>query len=59
MNKGDKICTINGIDFLYGGWNENGWHLVFTDDENFHVENDKNVYPTEKDCNRIYRNYYD
>lgn len=26
MNKGDKICTINGIDFFYGGWNGNGWH---------------------------------
>lgn len=53
------ICTINNKNFYYGGYNENGWHLVFTEDENFHVENDRNVTPTEKDCQRIWKNYYE
>ena len=60
MNKKvDKICTINGIDFFYGGWNENGWHLVFTNLENFHVGDNFLQLPTERDCQRIYRNYYE
>ena len=59
MDKGTGICTINGIEFFYGGWNENGWHLIYTFNENFHVGNEENVLPTEKDCNRIYKNYYE
>ena len=58
MNKGDKICTINGIDFFYGGWNGNGWHLVYTNLENFHVGDNILQLPTERDCQRIYRNYF-
>lgn len=59
MNKGDKICTINGIDFFYGGWNGNGWHLVYTNLENFHVRDNILQLPTERDCQRIYRNYFE
>ena len=59
MNKGDKICTINGIDFFYGGWNGNGWHLVYTNLENFHVGDNILQLPTERDCQRLYRNYYE
>ena len=58
MNKGDKICTIKGVDFFYGGWNGNGWHLVFTNLENFHVGDNILQLPTKRDCERIYRNYY-
>lgn len=65
MNRGDIIATINGINFYYGGWNCNGWHLVFTNTEfshigeNFHVENDILNLPTKRDCQLIYHNYYE
>lgn len=65
MNRGDIIATVNGIDFYYGGWNSNGWHLVFTNTEknhigeNFHVGNDMLKLPAERDCERIYHNYYE
>lgn len=58
MNKGDIITTIEGINFYYGGWNGNGWHLVYTQMENFHVGNNILQLPTERDCKRIYTNYY-
>jgi len=59
MEKGDMIALINGISFFYGGWNENGWHLVYTETENFHVKSNISEIPNEKDCKRIYRNYYE
>lgn len=65
MNRGDIIATINGINFYYGGWNNNGWHLVFTNTEdshigeNFHVRNNISQIPNEKDCKRIYHNHYE
>ena len=59
MNKGDLITSIKGINFFYGGWNENGWHLIFTNNENFHVGDNILKLPTKKDCERIYRNYYE
>lgn len=59
MNKGDLITTIQGINFYYGGWNANGWHLVFTHNENFHVGDNILKTPTPDDCRRIYRNYYE
>ena len=59
MNKGDIITTINGIDFFYGGWNRNGWYLVFTQLENFHVGDDILRLPTKRDCEQIYRNYFE
>ena len=40
MNKGELITTINDINFWYGGYNENGWHLVYTHNENFHEKKD-------------------
>ncbi len=49
MNKGDIIATTNGINFFYGGWNENGWHLVYTQIENFHVGDDILNLPTKRD----------
>ena len=58
MEKGTIICTIEDKTFYYGGYNMHGWHLVYTEDENFHVDIDKNTLPTEKDCQRIYHNYY-
>lgn len=58
MKKKDIITEINGVKFYYGGYNENGWHLVYTDDENFHVGKERSVLPEVKDCQRIYRNYY-
>lgn len=59
MNKGDIIATINGINFYYGGWNGNGWHLVHTQLENFHVGNDFLRLPTKKDCEKIYHDYFE
>lgn len=59
MNKGDLITVIEGVNFYYGGWNENGWHLVFTHNENFHVGDDILRLPTSDDCRKIYRNYYE
>ena len=59
MEKNTLICTIKGKQFFYGGYNLNGWHLVYTEDENFHVNNQADTLPTEKDCHRIYRNYYE
>ncbi len=58
MNKGDLIVTINGINFWYGGWNGNGWHLVYTNFENFHVGDNILQLPTVIDCERIYHNHY-
>lgn len=58
MKKGDKIGTVNGIDFWYGGWNANGWHLVYTSLYNFHVGDNPLVYPTKRDIERLYRNTY-
>ena len=58
INKTVVIAEIEGVVFYYGGWNENGWHTVFTEDENFHVGKDKGIMPTEAECTRIYKNYY-
>lgn len=58
MDKGTVICIINDKTFYYGGYNIYGWHLVYTDDENFHIEYSENVFPNKKDCQRIYDNYY-
>jgi len=55
MNKGDLITTIQNINFYYGGLSQQGWTLIYTDDENFHTpEGSDHV----KECNRIYNNYY-
>ena len=58
MEKGTLLSTISDINFWYGGYNENGWQLVYTHNENFHVKKDRLDYPVKRDCERIYRNYY-
>lgn len=59
MKKGALICTIENINFFYGGWNYQGWHLVYTENENFHVGTDEKIVPNKKDCERIFKNYYE
>ena len=59
MGKGEIITTINEISFYYGGWNENGWHLVYTYNENFHIKHDISKMPTSEDCRKIFYNYYE
>ena len=56
MKKNELITTINGIDFYFGGYNENGWNQIFTNDENFHVPKESDL---AKECKRIYQNYYE
>ena len=56
MKKRDIITEIKGKKFFYGGWNDNGWHLIYTDDESFHVPQECDFI---KECHRIYHNYYE
>lgn len=58
MENNTIITEIEGVKFYYGGWNNNGWHLVYTNLYNFHVGNDPHILPTEKDCKRCYVNTY-
>ena len=55
MNKGDLITIINDINFYYVGLSQQGWNLIYTNDENFHTPQGSDHV---KECNRIYNNYY-
>lgn len=57
MKKGDLICTIEKINFYYGGWS-NGWHIVFTSLETYHIGSNILQLPTKEDCKKIYDIYY-
>ena len=55
----ETITIINGISFYKGNIIDNGaekQQIIFTDDENFKVPENSNLI---KECNRIYRNYYE
>ena len=54
--KGELIISIHGIDFFDGGTNGNGFRLVYTQDENFHIPINSEI---KKECNRIYGNFYE
>lgn len=58
MYKNGLITIIENIDFWYGGYNENGWHLVYTSLYNFHIDKDRLNFPTIADCKRLYQNTY-
>ena len=51
MKKDDLICTIEKINFYYGGWS-NGWHIVFTSLETYHRGNNILQLPTKEDCKK-------
>lgn len=51
MKKGDLICTIEKINFYYGGWS-NGWHIVFTSLETYHIGSNILQLPTKEDCKK-------
>lgn len=59
MNKNSEMITIiKGIRFYKGNLINNGAEkqlIIFTDDENFRVPENADLI---KECNRIYRNYY-
>lgn len=59
VQAGDVITEYGGNWYYYGGYNMQGWHLVYTDNENFHVNGEKEVLPTLKDCIRIHKNHYE
>ena len=53
------IATLNNINFYRGAVIDNGaakQQIIFTDDENFRVPFESNLV---KECNRIYRNFYE
>lgn len=55
----ETITAINGISFYKGNVIDNGaekQQIIFTDNENFIVPENSNLI---KECNRIYRNYYE
>ena len=57
MKKDDLICTIEKTNFYYGGYS-NGWHIVFTDLETYHIGNNILQLPTKEDCKKIYDIYH-
>lgn len=59
MKKNELIATINGIEFYYLSWNIHyNCHIIYTHNENFHVEKNEDDFPNYKDCERIYDNFY-
>lgn len=57
IKKGDLICVIEKTNFYYGGYS-NGWHIVFTDLETYHIGNNILQLPGKKECQKIYDIYY-